>query len=728
MVSVRFGIGAVLVAGCASPPGAVSSDGRGADGARDADTIDAVCPTGCGTGCCAQGETCIAGTCVRTDGTCATTDDCWNDTCCVDGTCVAWGSAACGDFDAACTRARPSAIVPRCRFDLPWPDPGANSGPFVADIDLDGVAEAVLVQGTDLTTPGFHTLWAIRGDTCEPVLEVPEAGFNGRPPLVANLDEDPELEIVTLAPSTEEACPDEPEGAAPPVRFRVYNHDGTVRAEDPSCNQRMGGDFASAQLDGQGFPEILAGLRVLRVDDDGLLEVVWSRSEEVAGYSPTSDWPSPVVADVDLDGVPEVVTTRGIYDGPTGAVERDFAIDEGEWGYGHVAVADFDATTPEPELVITRAGEGDTLGGTIRIQTVDGDVLAGPYATTPGGEPGGGGPPTVADVDGDGEMEVVTSYCSTGTPFDDETLRVLDLECLAEPLPDVCMEPGFRWSRPAATTGCGFPVVPAFDFDGDGAAEVVVQHRCFLRIHDGRTGEPLAVASHPASLGRLVPAPVDVDGDGAAEIVSVSRTEGSCDGVDADSGTPFDPSAYSSALIVYEDPGGAWMPARPIWNQHSYHVTNVLDDGAVPLVETPSWETVNTYYAQQALPAGAPPDLTVGAAAEIDTRGRCPESAILAVTVWNRGGGAAPAGIAVSFYEGSPSDSGERICTVPTTASLAPGAGEAVSCEWLDPSREEGAAVHAVVDRDEAGFGHVGECHEGNNVAILPNAGCGGPL
>ncbi|MCP3700571.1 MAG: hemolysin, partial [Aliivibrio sp.] len=38
-----------------------------------------------------------------------------------------------------------------------------------------------------------------------------------------------------------------------------------------------------------------------------------------------------------------------------------------------------------------------------------------------------------------------------------------------------------------------------------------------------------------------------------------------------------------------------WKNATRIWNQHSYHQTNISQDGKVPLVEKPSWLLNNSY-------------------------------------------------------------------------------------------------------------------------------------
>jgi hypothetical protein len=35
-------------------------------------------------------------------------------------------------------------------------------------------------------------------------------------------------------------------------------------------------------------------------------------------------------------------------------------------------------------------------------------------------------------------------------------------------------------------------------------------------------------------------------------------------------------------LTVLRDAEDRWIPARRIWNQYSYHVTNVREDGTIP--------------------------------------------------------------------------------------------------------------------------------------------------
>ena len=56
---------------------------------------------------------------------------------------------------------------------------------------------------------------------------------------------------------------------------------------------------------------------------------------------------------------------------------------------------------------------------------------------------------------------------------------------------------------------------------------------------------------------------------------------------------------------VIRDADDRWIPARRIWNQHTYHVTNVREDGTIPQFEPPSWQLLNTYRTNAQIEGGA---------------------------------------------------------------------------------------------------------------------------
>ena len=58
------------------------------------------------------------------------------------------------------------------------------------------------------------------------------------------------------------------------------------------------------------------------------------------------------------------------------------------------------------------------------------------------------------------------------------------------------------------------------------------------------------------------------------------------------------------ALQVIRDVEDRWIPARRIWNQHTYHVTNVREDGTIPQVEPQHWKLLNTFRTQAQIENG----------------------------------------------------------------------------------------------------------------------------
>ena len=41
-------------------------------------------------------------------------------------------------------------------------------------------------------------------------------------------------------------------------------------------------------------------------------------------------------------------------------------------------------------------------------------------------------------------------------------------------------------------------------------------------------------------------------------------------------------SSADTGVIVFKDVANKWKRTRRIWNQHSYHVTNVNEDATIP--------------------------------------------------------------------------------------------------------------------------------------------------
>jgi hypothetical protein len=260
-----------------------------------------------------------------------------------------------------------------------------------------------------------------------------------------------------------------------------------------------------------------------------------------------------------------------------------------------------------------------------------------------------------------------------------------------------------------------------FDFDGDGRSEVIYGDEWYLRIYPGT--EPDCAVGGPGCDGIMnddevlfidinssrtrseYPIIADVDGDFKAEIV-ISTNNESAQGNIGDAG-----------VEVFEDRLDNWVATRAIWNQHTYHVTNVEVDGSIPTVELPNWTTFNSYRrnGQGDLEQLCAPDLV---AADLAIAAQpCPDLEI-SVKVLNQGCLGVGPGVSVSFYD---ADLG-LLATAQTQGPIPAGGSETVEVQLPNPG---GAPfqITVVVDDTGNGDGTFNECREENN-ATGPLAVC----
>ena len=105
------------------------------------------------------------------------------------------------------------------------------------------------------------------------------------------------------------------------------------------------------------------------------------------------------------------------------------------------------------------------------------------------------------------------------------------------------------------------------------------------------SGEPLLETARESGTLTEYPVVADIDNDGSAEIVVISNA------ILGDSSSP--------TVQVIRDVEDRWIQARRIWNQHTYHVTNVQEDGTIPQVEPKNWEHYNTFRTNIQIENGA---------------------------------------------------------------------------------------------------------------------------
>jgi hypothetical protein len=508
----------------------------------------------------------------------------------------------------------------------------------------------------------------------------------------------------------------------------AFERDGQVKwlqPDHPSAAAKehlAGTQPALADVDHDGKPEVIQG-RVVLNGEDGSLQWVGT-----AGTG-TNAFMGPVVAvgDPDLDGKGNVLAGGTLYDESGNALwsfafpdpitsgncqSQGFACD------GFTATGNFDSDD-FGEIVIVRAGRVRVLehdGALLDVGGTPADIAI-PQPAQGKCDKNEGGPPTVADFDGDGQAEIGVAAA--------DYYVVVDLECLKAPLPAVCSDFGIRWK--VANDDCSSRVTGSsvFDFDGDGKAEVVYNDEQYFRVFSGVDGSVLIEVANYSHTRLEMPIVADVDNDGNAEIVFIENASGAP--------TP------TQGIRVWGDANDSWVPTRRIWNQHGYHVTNVLEDGTIPKDEPPNWlePTKSTVSGKmnlfrQNLPSYdvfAAPDLTVELS--LDTSS-CPASLGVVAVVCNQGALVVGAGVPVTFFSAPDQPIACSNAPVATTKPLSPGSCETLTCSWPNPPDESTVVeVRACVDNsgyacDSASPGGNNECHEDNNLADATGNGCPG--
>jgi hypothetical protein len=521
--------------------------------------------------------------------------------------------------------------------------------PGVIDLNDDGIPDVVFGStnstGGGLVEPGvLRALSGADGTELFTVTDPGSAITTTASVAVGDIDLDTRPEILATDTSG--------------TRLIAFEDDGTFKWISPALEAINWGAPSIADLDLDGTPEIVVGRQAL--NNDGTISWTGTGGRGAQG----STGPLSLVADIDLDGVPNVVGGNTAYTATGAILWQNGALPDGT-----NAVADFD-DDPFAEIVLIS-------GGTVRLLEHDGSVKWGPVAI-PGG--GAGGPPTVADYDNDGEAEIGVAGAARYAVFETDG--------------------SLKWQAVTQDSSSNRTGSSVFDFEGDGSAEVVYRDELFLRIYRGTDGTVLFQAPMSSCTWHEYVHVADVDADGNAEIVAV-----------ANNNCGFGPQR---GIFVFGSDSDSWVSTRRLWNQHTYHITNVNEDGTIPIIEQNNWHTFNNYR-QNEQTFGSPlaaPDLTASFI-EIDTD-PCPDSVGILARIGNGGSNVAAAPIDVAFYDGDPNAGGGLLGVSQTTQNLGPGAFEDVNLV-LSPALEGAHTICVVADDDGTGNGAASECDETNN-------------
>jgi uncharacterized repeat protein (TIGR01451 family) len=292
-----------------------------------------------------------------------------------------------------------------------------------------------------------------------------------------------------------------------------------------------------ADLDGNGTVEFVAGEKVIDYNGNELGTLPF--------HSTPYDISISYAADVDGDNLPEIINGSDVYKYANGTLTRTArcpSFPSGIDGYNMSGDIDMDGNV---DLVLTSAA------GQYTVWTPKTNTVMGSFSVTASFSSN----PFIGDIDG-------TVNPATGKKH-----------------PEICfIASANNYLYAYAYTGSGFVQkwkmshsdasgltgITLFDFNLDGAAELVYRDMTDLRIFDGSGTEPVnnddpnvprVLETIPCTSGTGIETPIvaDVTGDGSADIIVTGG-----------------PNSGAGSVYTFEGATSKWAAAPNVWNQQMY--------------------------------------------------------------------------------------------------------------------------------------------------------------
>ncbi|WP_109830617.1 gliding motility-associated C-terminal domain-containing protein [Reichenbachiella versicolor] len=472
-------------------------------------------------------------------------------------------------------------------------------------------------------------------------------------------------------------------------------------------------DISLADFNGDGVVELLHGNQIINAENgDVLVDGVGSFKTEVPFGTIAID----LLGDSDL----EILAGGEVYSvdiaaGTASVVRRindilpadgQYGIRYSSWGrnFNFSSIADYNE---DGNIDAIFAG-GQYVFGTFTTSIFFWDIANNEYKVfnTPENHVHGAGRINIADIDGDGLLECTFVSKQRLYAIDDyKNVSGNNLQLISG-------WNGGKGYKDIQEGSSGFTGCTVFDFNGDKAAEIVYRGERYVHIIDGKTGNSLNTIACTSRTYDDYPVVADVDGDGATEI---------CVSCSFDNNTPFSP--YSNGkyghIRVFEAGGGeVWQPSRTVWNQHAYFNVNINDDLSIPKIQqnitaeyngcndegvTPLNAFLNQapFLDQDGCLSFASPNLELVSITDVGNA-QCPEGSFnVTVNIQNVGDMNLTGLLPITFYNGSPFESGSQPLNTVVTTLTNFDVGESLSivCEVIG----EGGDYDLYVSLNDAG-------------------------
>ena len=135
---------------------------------------------------------------------------------------------------------------------------------------------------------------------------------------------------------------------------------------------------------------------------------------------------------------------------------------------------------------------------------------------------------------------------------------------------------------------------------------------------------------------------------------------------------------------VLRDAQDNWVATRRIWNQHAYHVTNIEEDGTVPMTPRVNWQEPGLNNFRQNVQGGSlfnAPNFVVSVD-EVRAQNCALAGVPITITIRNEGSIGVRAGALQTSVYITRRGEETRLTTVENTQALPPGGSEQVVVRW----------------------------------------------